>query len=75
MITRKYGFKFTYDATGWQTTRTAAYLPGSESMTATPPAGALERPGAMPKLNMRRPRLMMDPSDPSTWQREYRFTR
>src|SRR5262245_11915667 len=30
--------------------------------------------GIMP-LRMSRPRVEMDPSDSSTWQREYRFTR
>jgi len=27
-----------------------------------------------PVLGMRKPKLMMDPRDPSTWQRPYRFT-
>ncbi len=37
------------------------------------PPGALQTGGAL-AVAPRKPRLMMDPSDPSTWQREYRFT-
>lgn len=74
MITRKFGFKHQTGAGGWQSTRTAAYLAGSSGAPAYPPPGALHRPGAVPTLGMARPNLMMDPSDPSTWQRQYRFT-
>jgi len=35
--------------------------------------GQLIRGGGM-AVTLRTPRLMMDPSDPSTWQRPYRFT-
>ena len=38
------------------------------------PAGARAHSG-QPRLMSRKPHLMMDPSDPSTWQRPYRFTR
>lgn len=38
----------------------------------SPPVG-LWRPGSI-GLTMPRPNKMMDPSDQSTWQREYRFT-
>jgi hypothetical protein len=42
------------------------------------PAGALAAgvliTGGAPMLGMLKPRLMMDPSDPTTWQRPYRFT-
>jgi hypothetical protein len=27
-----------------------------------------------PRITPRPPKLMMDPSDPATWQRQYRFT-
>jgi hypothetical protein len=37
------------------------------------PQGGLIRTGVMP-LMPSRPRVQMDPSDPSTWQRQYRFT-
>lgn len=37
------------------------------------PAGA-RQPSGQPRLMSRKPRLMMDPSDSSTWQRPYRFT-
>jgi hypothetical protein len=47
----------------------------------THPAGALlkhgtylPRPGTAIELGLRQPKLMMDPSDRSTWQRPYRFT-
>jgi hypothetical protein len=46
----------------------------------TRPAGSLEmtgsqfQVGATPKVTLRHPKLMMDPSDPMTWQRDYRFT-
>lgn len=35
--------------------------------------GALQRGGIMP-LTPAKPKLEMDPSDPSTWQRQYSFT-
>jgi hypothetical protein len=46
----------------------------------TRPAGSREQTGdqffvgKMPKVTLRTPKLMMDPSDPMTWQRDYRFT-
>jgi hypothetical protein len=47
----------------------------------TYPAGALvrnsaylPRPGTAVQVSLRQPKLMMDPSDRSTWQRPYRFT-
>ena len=70
MITRKTGFRhqaLTYDPA----------LP--PPLCFTVPAGYqrskgnLRVAGTQP-LTPGRPRLMMDPSDPSTWQREYRFT-
>jgi hypothetical protein len=30
--------------------------------------------GKAPAVTLRTPKLMMDPSDPLTWQRDYRFT-
>ena len=45
----------------------------------TEPAGApraggpIIRQGGM-RVTLRTPKLMMDPSDPTTWQRAYRFT-
>jgi hypothetical protein len=41
---------------------------------AFPPAGALYSGGAQ-MLKPPKPNLMMDPSDPTTWRRDYRFTR
>lgn len=38
-----------------------------------PVQGGLVRSG-MPRMILIPPRLMMDPKDPSTWQRPYRFT-
>jgi hypothetical protein len=38
------------------------------------PVNSLELGGVMP-LTPIRPRIEMDPSNPKTWQREYRFTR
>ena len=38
------------------------------------PAGAMAAGGAQ-QLGMAKPRMMMDPSDQTTWQRPYRFTR
>ena len=38
-----------------------------------PTMGRMHRGGFQP-LVLQQPRKMMDPSDPSTWQREYRFT-
>jgi hypothetical protein len=38
-----------------------------------PAQGGLIRYGA-PKAMLGKPRLMMDPKDPATWQRPYRFT-
>ena len=46
----------------------------------TRPAGSLEMTGdqffvgKLPKITLRKSKLMMDPSDPMTWQRDYRFT-
>ena len=36
-------------------------------------APAMVKAGA-PALEPRQPKMMMDPSDPATWQRPYRFT-
>lgn len=38
------------------------------------PIGALDIRGGHVRMGMIKPRLMMDPSDPSTWQRQYLFT-
>lgn len=38
------------------------------------PDGPLVRSG-VPAVTLRAPKLMMDPSDETTWQRPYRFTR
>jgi len=38
-----------------------------------PTAGRMHRAGSM-SLAPSQPHLMADPSDPSTWQRPYRFT-
>lgn len=75
MITRRYGFS-RYE------THYAAGLPPPLCFTVPDrsvnhqgaPAGALQAGGAQ-MLGMSRPGMMMDPSDPSTWQRPYRFTR
>lgn len=46
----------------------------------TRPAGSLEMTGnsfivtKLPAIRLRTPKLMMDPSDPMTWQRDYRFS-
>lgn len=45
---------------------------GSPTATGIP-AGA-RSPSGQPHLMSRKPRLMMDPSDPTTFQRPYRFT-
>lgn len=71
MITRRYGFKhqaMTYDGA----------LP--PPLCFTVPAGHRRACGpmfvsAIPPFQPAKPRLMMDPSDPSTWQRPYVFTR
>jgi hypothetical protein len=39
-----------------------------------PTAGHTFIVSRMPRLRPQRPKLMMDPSDPTTWQRDYRFT-
>jgi hypothetical protein len=56
------------------------YLPGlPPPLCFTVPAanprarGQLHRWAAAP-VSLGTPRLMMDPSNPNTWQREYRFT-
>ena len=74
MITRRFGFKHQTNAGGWQKTRGGSYLAGTSGAPAYPPQGALYRHNAAPALGMCKPNLMMDPSDPSTWQRPYRFT-
>lgn len=38
----------------------------------SPPASL--RRGLGPEISPSRPNVMMDPSDPTTWQRQYRFT-
>lgn len=45
---------------------------GQVPVGATQPGMLITGGAAM--LNPVKPRLMMDPSDPSTWQRTYRFT-
>ena len=40
---------------------------------ALPTQGRMYRGGMMP-VQARQPHLMMDPTDPSTWQRPYSFT-
>ena len=40
---------------------------------ALPTQGRMYRNGFMP-VQARQPHLMADPTDPSTWQRPYRFT-
>lgn len=75
MITRQ-GFPFMYPAGTWvgrsgkaSYMTTDAFIGGEGGYN---PAGAIESGGAQ-MLMMRKPRLMMDPSDPSTWQRPYSF--
>ena len=77
MITRKTGFKHLHDANGWMgRSGKASYYPDRvqfKQQGGQVPAGALHTGGAQ-MLGMAKPNLMMDPSDPTTWQREYRFT-
>lgn len=77
MITRKQGFQHQYDANGWVgRSGKASWYPDRiqfKQQGGQPPAGALQSGGAQ-MLIMRKPKLMADPSDPTTWQREYRFT-
>jgi len=78
MITRAEGFAATYSTgpdswigrsgkAGWLPTEPQFYALAGET-----PFGASQ---TMPpiQLAMRKPRMMMDPTDASTWQREYRF--
>jgi hypothetical protein len=70
MITRRYGFK--HQAQTWDPT-----LP--PPLCFTVPAGHRRASGTLlvpgtTRLVPSRPHLMMDPSDPTTWQRPYIFT-
>jgi len=77
MITRKTGFKHLHQANGWLgRSGKASFLPDRpqfKQQGGDLPAGAFATGGSA-SLRMRKPKLMMDPSDPTTWQREYRFT-
>jgi hypothetical protein len=69
MVTRP-GFGWTYHAGDWVgRSGKASWDPeaGPSYRTALP-VGTFE-------LTPSKPNLMMDPSDPSTWQRQYVFTR
>jgi len=76
MITRGNGFPYLYGANDWvgrsgkagfHPTGALYYQRGGML-----PAGAIPSHGAQ-KWAPSKPNLMMDPSDPSTWTREYRF--
>lgn len=56
-------------AQSWAITRPVA----APAPKYSPPVG-LWRPQQAMQLTPSRPNVMMDPSDPQTWQREYRFT-
>lgn len=70
MITRTYAWAYSpYDAAlppplGFVTHNTASHVDRR---------GRMHR-GGVPSMMMGKPRIMMDPSDSSTWQRPYRFT-
>lgn len=80
MITRP--MPLAYDANAWLgRSGKASYYPdrtlyrvqgGQVPMGALGP-GAFQTAGVQ-ALSMRKPRLMADPSDPTTWQRPYQFT-
>lgn len=87
MITRKMGFPRLYGVPrNYRDPR--AGLIKVQMVKDIPHAWAIARPGGVnlphaggntivrtptPTLNMSRPRIAMDPSDPNTWQRQYRF--
>lgn len=48
-------------------------VPARLPATRSTPTGGIQTGGMVP-LTPSYPKLMMDPSDPSTWQRPYRFT-
>jgi hypothetical protein len=71
MITRQHGFPPTYPADEWiGRSGKAGWLPaeGPNYRTGQVPAGGAQW------FEPVKPKLMMDPSDPTTWQRAYRFT-
>jgi hypothetical protein len=82
MITRRSGFPPTTDPNGWLgRSGKASYYPSAALFKVygnQAPAGALQagamQVGPTPALVPVKPRLMMDPSDPTTWQRPYRFS-
>lgn len=67
-----------YDPDNWLgRSGKASYYPQFPLMKVTGgqvPAGALQITGGSVALVPVKPRLMMDPSDPTTWQRQYQFT-
>ena len=78
MITRKEGFQHNWDPDAWLgRSGKAGYYPTQrqfKQIGGNPPKGALATGGGL-RLFPVKPRLMMDPSDPSTWQRHYVFPR
>jgi hypothetical protein len=70
MITRK-NFGCTYKAGDW--------VGRSGKASWDPSSGPAQRTGSIPAgvlpFGPARPRVMMDPSNPETWQRPYVFTR